>query len=65
MRFLLWSWDEHDLVDFVHLDELHLHALAACGGQVLADVVRPDGQLAVASVAEDSASTAARMVRPV
>ena len=53
MRFLLWSWDEHDLVDLVHLDELHLHALAACGGQVLADVVGADGQLAVAAVAED------------
>ena len=45
--------DEQDGVDLVHLDELHLDALAARGGQVLADVVGPDRQLAVAAVDED------------
>ena len=44
--------DEQDLVDLVHLDELHLHALAAGGRQVLADVVGTDRQLAMAAVAD-------------
>ncbi len=42
-----------DAVDLVDLDELHLDALVARGGQVLADVVGPDRQLAVAAVGED------------
>ena len=41
---------EQDLVDLVHLDELHLDALGAGGRQVLADVVGADRQLAVAAV---------------
>ena len=45
--------DEQDAVDLVDLDELHLHALAARGGQVLADVVGADRQLAVAAVGDD------------
>ena len=45
--------DEDDAVDLVDLEELHLDALAACGRQVLADVVGPDRQLAVAAVGED------------
>ncbi len=44
--------DEQDCVDLVHLDELHLDALVAGGGQVLADVVGADRQLAVAAVDE-------------
>ena len=44
--------DEQDGVDLVHLDELHLDPLAAGGRQVLADVVGPDRQLAVAAVDE-------------
>src|SRR6185312_191295 len=44
--------DEKDAVDFVHLDELHLDALAAGGRKVLADVVGPDGELAVAAIDE-------------
>src|SRR5881398_768943 len=44
--------DEQDAVDFVHLDELDLDALVSGGGQVLADVVRADGELAVAPVGE-------------
>ena len=39
-------------VDLVHLDELHLDALVAGRRQVLADVVGPDRQLAVAAVGE-------------
>src|SRR5256885_5949844 len=42
-----------DAVDLVHLDELDLDALVAGGGQVLADVVGADRQLAVAAVGED------------
>ena len=49
---LLGLADEHDLVDLVDLDELHLDALVARGRQVLADVVGPDRQLAVAAVGE-------------
>src|SRR4029077_3635015 len=49
---LLWAPDEQDGVELVHLDELHLDPLSAGGGQVLADVVRPDRQLAVAPVDE-------------
>src|SRR5438309_11481699 len=51
---LLGIRDQQDAVDLVHLDELHLDALAAGGRQVLADVVGPDRQLAVAAVDEDS-----------
>jgi hypothetical protein len=68
--------DEQDTVDLVHLDELHLDALAARGRKVLADVVGADRELAVAAVDEDgeldavgrpyskSVSIAARIVRP-
>src|SRR6266540_2498645 len=45
--------DQQDSVHLVHLDELHLDALVARGRQVLADVVGPDRQLAVAAVDED------------
>src|SRR2546430_8671717 len=38
---------------FVHLEELHLDALLPRGRQVLADVVGPDRQLAVAAVDEN------------
>src|SRR4029453_2071552 len=51
MRSLLGFGDEKDTVDFVHLDELHLDALAARGRKVLADVVGTDRELAVAGVA--------------
>src|SRR6476469_6210454 len=44
--------DEQDAIDFVHLDELDLDALVAGGWQVLADVIRADGELAVAAVGE-------------
>src|SRR5205809_4785737 len=47
---LLRYWDEQDLVDLVHFDELHLDALRARGRKVLADVVRPNRELAVAAV---------------
>ena len=69
--------DEDDAVDLVDLEQLDLDALARAGRQVLADVVGPDRQLAVAAVGEDgeldaggrpyssSASIAARTVRPV
>src|SRR4051812_46519265 len=50
---LFWLWHEQDLVDLVHLDELDLNALVARGRKVLADVVRPDRQLAVAAVDQD------------
>ena len=53
VRVLLGRADEQDAVDLVHLDELHLDALVAGGGQVLADVVGADRQLAVAAVDED------------
>ena len=43
---------QKDLVDFVHLDELHLDPLTARRRQVLADVVGADRQLAVAAVGE-------------
>jgi hypothetical protein len=49
---LLWRWNEQDAVDLVHLDELDLDALVARGREVLADVVRADGELAVATVGE-------------
>jgi aminopeptidase len=51
--FLLRCRDQQDLVDLVDLDELHLDALVAMGGEVLADVVGADRQLAVAAVGED------------
>src|SRR3954470_13792065 len=44
--------DQQDAVDLVHLDELDLDALVAGGGQVLADVIRADGELSVAAVGE-------------
>src|SRR6478735_9827560 len=44
--------DEQDAIDFVDLDELDLDALVAGGWQVLADVIRADGELAVAAVGE-------------
>src|SRR5881397_237926 len=50
---LLWLWHEQNLVDLVHLDELHLDALVTGRRQVLADVVRADRQLAVAAVDEN------------
>src|SRR3954451_15390328 len=50
---LLWLWHEQDLVDLIHLYELHLDALVAGGRQVLADVVGRDRQLAVAAVDEN------------
>ena len=52
--------DEQDAVDLVDLDELDLDALAARGGQVLADVVGPDRQLAVAAVGDDGELDARR-----
>src|SRR3954447_4732823 len=45
--------DEQDLVDLVHLEELHLDALAPGGGKVLADIVGADRQLAGTAVGED------------
>src|SRR3954447_9860700 len=50
VRSLLWRWYEQNLVDLVHLDELHLDALVARGREVLADVVGANRQLAVAAV---------------
>src|ERR671927_539391 len=50
VRCLLWRWNEQDLVDLVHLDELHLDALVARGRKVLADVVGTDRELAVPAV---------------
>src|SRR5919202_5155439 len=44
--------DQEHLVDLVHLEELHLDALLPRGREVLADVVGPDRQLAVAAVDE-------------
>src|SRR5919204_5217632 len=44
--------DQEDLVDLVHLEELHLDALLARGREVLAHVVGADRQLAVAAVDE-------------
>jgi hypothetical protein len=48
---LLWR-DEQDAVELVDLDELDLDALVAGGGEVLAEVVRADRELAVAAVGE-------------
>src|ERR1019366_7318877 len=42
--------DQHDLVSAVGLGQAHLDAFARCGRQVLADVVGPDRQLAMATV---------------
>src|SRR5215218_9122344 len=50
--FLLGGGDQQDAVDLVDLHELHLDALTARRGQVLADVVGADGQLAVAAISE-------------
>src|SRR5262245_51920425 len=49
---LVLRCDEQDAVELVDLEQLHLDVLAAGRGQVLADVVRPDRQLAVAAVDE-------------
>src|SRR5262249_51212817 len=49
---LLGLADEDDPVDLVDLEQLQLDALAARRGQVLADVVGPDRQLAVSAVGE-------------
>src|SRR5947208_12526655 len=49
---LFRRWHEQNLVDLVDLDELHLDALVAGGRKVLADVVGPNRQLAVAAVDE-------------
>src|SRR5205823_11501012 len=49
---LLGCRDQQNLVDLVDLDELHLDALVAMRGEVLADVVGADRQLAVAAVGE-------------
>ena len=43
---------DRDLVDAVDLLDAHVHALGARGGQVLADVVGPDRELAVAAVGQ-------------
>src|SRR4029079_5883574 len=43
---------EQASLDLVDLDELDLDAFVAGGGQVLADVIRADGELAVAAVGE-------------
>src|SRR5438034_11807142 len=51
---------EEDSVDLVDLDELHLDPLVARGRQVLADVVGPDRQLAVAAVGDDGKLDAGR-----
>ena len=52
--------DEKDTVDFVHLDELYLDALAACSRKVLAHVVGADRKLAVAAVGDDRELDAGR-----
>src|SRR5438045_9800285 len=49
---LLGCRNQQDLVDLVDLVELHLDALVAMGGKVLADVVRANRQLTVAAVGE-------------
>ena len=50
---LLGRAHQQDPVGSVDLLELHLNPLAACGWKVLAHVVRPDRQLAVAAVDKD------------
>src|SRR5438270_7084680 len=45
--------NDHRLVDAVLFGHQHLDALALGGGHVLAHVVRPDGELAVAAVDQD------------
>ena len=40
-------------IDAVELDDAHVDPLAASGGQVLADVLRADRQLAMAAVDEN------------
>src|SRR3954468_12143276 len=47
------SSEQHDAVAVVRLVELDADALGERGGNVLADVVRPDRQLSVAPVDED------------
>src|SRR5919199_4723323 len=59
-RSLLGCRDEQDLVDLVDLDELDLDPLVAMGGKVLADIVGPDRQLAVAAVGEHGQLDGAR-----
>src|SRR3954462_4053751 len=53
VRCLLWCWYEQNLVDLVHLDELHQDALVTRGREVLAHGVGTDGQLAVTAGDED------------
>src|SRR5581483_6180889 len=53
IEILLTLGQKHDTVDLVDFQQLDLHALVARGGQVLADVVGADRQLAVAAVGED------------
>ena len=57
---LLRGREQEHAVDLVDLDELHLDALAACGRQVLADVVGTDGELTVAAVGEHGELDACR-----
>src|SRR5712692_3921760 len=52
--------DQQHPVDLVDLEELYLDALVAPGGQVLADVVGADRQLAMATVGEDGELDAGR-----
>src|SRR5262249_50596767 len=53
LRGLPWGGDEQRLIGFVDLHELHLDALGARGRKVLADVVGPDRELAMATVDEN------------
>src|SRR5258707_15505297 len=48
--YLLLAGNDHRLVDTVLLGHEHFDALRVGGGHVLADVVGPDRQLAMASV---------------
>src|SRR5919108_922208 len=50
---LLGSGNQEYAVDLVHLEQLDLDPLVTRGRQVLADVIRADRKLAVASVGED------------
>src|SRR5579871_6448875 len=50
---LLGLGEEHDGVDLVDLEQLHLDTLVAGGRQVLADIVGPDRELAMAPVGEN------------
>ena len=59
-RFIGRHLRHEDLVDAVDLGQMDLHLLAARGRHVLADEVRPDGQLAVPAVDQDRQLHAAR-----